>query len=52
VTVIIFLGPILSFNLPTKIPRSPMSKKEREAAPEIVALDHPNSDTNDLKKTP
>jgi hypothetical protein len=46
VTVITFLGPILSFILPTKIPRRPMRKKAAEEAPEIVALDQPNSEDN------
>jgi hypothetical protein len=46
------LGPILSFSLPASIPAAPMIRKASDDAPDIVALDQPNSIWNSLKKTP
>jgi hypothetical protein len=52
VTAITFLGPVLSLSLPTKMPNRPIRKKAVEEAPEITALDKPNSESKGLKNTP
>ena len=46
------LGPNLSFNLPAAIATTPLSRKQSEYAPEVIALVHPNSVSTGLKKTP
>jgi len=51
-TVNIILGPILSFKVPVMIAPDPITKKATEDAPDIKALDQPNSCCSSLKKTP
>jgi len=46
------LGPNLSLRPPKTIAPKPIRISHSEAAPEIVALDHPNSISNGMKKTP
>jgi hypothetical protein len=45
-------GPKMSFNLPITTPKMPILKKAVDEAPEIAALDQPNSSISGLKKTP
>lgn len=52
VTIIMILGPILSFSLPIIIPNRPAIKNADADAPEISARGHPNSDIKGVKKTP
>jgi len=46
------LGPNLSLKVPAMMLRKPVSSQHNEAAPEVIALDQPNSPINGLKKTP
>ena len=48
----IIRGPILSFKVPAMIAPAPITKKAVEDAPDIKALDQPNSCWNSLKKMP
>jgi hypothetical protein len=46
------LGPNRSLSRPAKIAITPMERNASEEAPEMMALDQPNSAARYLKKTP
>jgi hypothetical protein len=50
--LMMILGPNLSLKVPRRILADPCTRKPNDAAPEMVALDHPNSWINGSKKTP
>ena len=49
---LIILGPCLSIRNPTIGPSRPPSILAIEAAPEVIALDQPNSEVIGLRNTP